>query len=187
MMMPMGEMMQMMGQMMQMMGNSQMGMSGGQMGMGGDQKGMGAGQMGMSEKGTADHIDGRIAYARAELNITKDQEKAWSDFAAALHNAAEGLKTIGADPMPSNASADLPAKLELQEKLLTARLEGVRGIRTALTSLYAVLSEDQRKTANDLLVGPMGVMPMAMTQGGMMPAGMAQGGMMQGGMMPAQQ
>ena len=107
-------MMQMMGQMMQMMGGGQMGMGGGQMGMGGPGMGdsqMGMGNMGMPEKGTADHIEGRIAYARAELNITKDQEKAWNDFAAALHNAAEGLKTIGAHPMPSAASADLPARL----------------------------------------------------------------------------
>jgi hypothetical protein len=42
--------------------------------------------------------------------------------------------------------------------------------------LYAALSEDQRKVANDLLAGPMGFMP----------GGMKQGGMAQGGMMPMQ-
>jgi hypothetical protein len=186
MMMPMGEMMQMMGQMMQMMGGGQMGMGGpGMSGMA--TAGTGMAKMGMPQMGMADHFEGRVAFLRAELNITKPQEKAWNDFVAALHSAAGRIKDSGVPMMPAMANGDLPARLEAQEKLLGARLDGSRDIQAALAPLYAALTEDQRKLADDLLVGPMGFMGP-----GMMPAGMPQGGMMQGGMspgsmMPAQQ
>ena len=161
MMMPkMGEMMQMMGQMMQMMG-------GGQMDMGGRS---------IPQMGMADHFAGRIAFLRAELNISKAQEKAWDAFAGALHGSSERLRDAGAPAMPGMANADLPSQLEVREKILSAQLEGLRGINATLVPLYAALSEDQRKVANDLLAGPMGFMP----------GGMTQGGMAQGSMMPMQ-
>lgn len=143
-------MMNMMGGMMKMMGGE-----GAQMGMGG---------MNMTE-----HTAGRIAFLRAELQITDAQSKAWDAFAGALDKA--GMQMKEADmPMKAEASApQLLAQLDSQEKMLAARLDGVRALKAAFAPLYDAFSAGQRKTADELLANHMGLMPLGMMQGGMMP------------------
>lgn len=160
-----GMMMDMMAGMMKMMGggDAQMNMSG----MGG---------MGMTE-----HTAGRIAFLRAELQITDAQSKAWDAFADAMQKIGSQMKAANMPMMDEASAPQLLARLDSQERMLTARLEGVRAMKAAFAPLYDALSAEQRKTADDLLANHMGLMPLGMMQGGMM-----QGGMMQGGMMPAQ-
>ncbi|MCC7482149.1 MAG: Spy/CpxP family protein refolding chaperone [Hyphomicrobiales bacterium] len=68
--------------MMNMMAGMMKMMSGGQMGMGC----MDMGGMGMTE-----HVEGRIAFLRAELQITDAQAKLWEAFADALRDNAKRL------------------------------------------------------------------------------------------------
>jgi hypothetical protein len=42
--------------------------------------------------------------------------------------------------------------------MLTAHLEALRAFKAAVDPLYAVLSPDQKKTTDQLLMGPMGMM-----------------------------
>jgi hypothetical protein len=158
-------MMDMMAGMMKMMGGD-----GAQMNMGG------MGNMGMTE-----HTTGRIAFLRAELQITDSQSKAWDAFADAMQKIASQMKEADMPMMAEASAPQLLARLDSQERMLTARLEGVREMKAAFAPLYNALSAEQRKTADDLLANHMGLMPLGMMQGGMM-----KGGMMQGGMMPAQ-
>ena len=51
-----------------------------------------------------------------------------------------------------------PDRLGQYEKTLVARLETVRALKAAVDPLYASLSDDQKKLADELLMGPMGVM-----------------------------
>ena len=61
------------------------------------------------------------------------------------------------------AQASTPAdRLDFQEKWLLARLDGTRLMKTAFTKLNETLSDDQKKTANDLLAPHMGMGMMAM-------------------------
>jgi hypothetical protein len=55
-------------------------------------------------------------------------------------------------------SFELPERLERMEKFFSSHLESLRTMRAALQPLYAVLSDDQKKTADTLLRGPMGMM-----------------------------
>ena len=153
-------MMNMMAGMMKMMGGD-----GTQMSMGG------MGNMGMTE-----HTAGRIAFLRAELQITDAQSKAWNGFADAMQKIASQMKEADMPMMAEASAPQLLARLDLQERMLTARLEGVRAMKAAFAPLYDALSAEQRKTADDLLANHMGLMPL----------GMMQGGMMQGGMISAQ-
>jgi hypothetical protein len=41
---------------------------------------------------------------------------------------------------------------------LTARLEAVRKLKAAADPLYAALTADQKKTADDIMLSPMGIM-----------------------------
>ncbi len=126
-------------------------------------------QMNMPGMGMTEHTAGRIAFLRAELQITNAQSKAWDAFADALHKIGSQLKEADM-PMMSEASApQLLAQLDSQERMLTARLEGVRAVKAAFAPLYDVLSAEQRKSVDELLATHMGLMPLGMMQGGMIP------------------
>ena len=58
--------------------------------------------------------------------------------------------------MPSSWSE----RLAFQQKALSSRLDGLKALEIASKPLYAVLTEDQKKLADQLLSGPMGMMGM---------------------------
>jgi hypothetical protein len=119
-----------------------------------------------------DRIEGRIAFLRAELNITEAQASAWNAFADAMRTNAKKLREARASMTPQpdagqQQALTMPERLDQQERSLVARLEGTRALKSAVTNLYGTLSEDQKKTANELL-GPqmgMGMGMMAMMPG----------------------
>jgi hypothetical protein len=156
--MPMANMMQMMG----MMG----------------QRGSEAGCAGMGGMATIDRVEGRIAFLRTELKITEAQSSAWNAFADALRANAKSLGEVRASMMPQAAAGQqgLVDRLALHEKWLTARLEGTRAIKSALTSLVGTLSDEQKKSADELLAPHMGMM--AGMQSGQMGSGPMPPGMM---------
>ncbi|MCP1750942.1 Spy/CpxP family protein refolding chaperone [Bradyrhizobium elkanii] len=140
-----------------------------------------AGCPGMSGMATIDRVEGRIAFLRTELKITDAQTGAWNSFADALRANAKSLAEVRASMMPLQGTAPqgLVDRLTLQEKWLAARLEGTRAIRSALTNLAGTLSDEQKKTADELLAPHMGMMSMmAGMQPGQMGPGQMQPGMM---------
>jgi LTXXQ motif family protein len=86
------------------------------------------------------------APAAAAEQVAKD----YPDFGAVKKTTggAEGAKAV----------KDLPAKLEHHEKMLKERLVNLEAIKEALGPLYASFSDDQKKIADGLKIGPMGVM-----------------------------
>ena len=140
--------------------------------------------MGMgSGMAAIDRIEGRIAFLRAELKITEAQAGTWDAFADALRTNAQKLGQMRASMMPQPGAAQQQARtmadrLDLQERWLVARLEGTRAIKSAFTNLYGALSDDQKKTANELLAPHMAMMGMTsgQTQPGQMQPGQMQPG-----------
>ncbi|WKA28763.1 Spy/CpxP family protein refolding chaperone [Bradyrhizobium roseum] len=124
---------------------------------------MGRGSGGMA---TIDRIEGRIAFLRAELKITDAQADSWNGFADALRANARKLAEIRASMMPKPGDAPpaptLAARLEQQEQWLAARLDGTRAMKSAYIKLNELLSDDQKKTANELLAPHLGIGAMAM-------------------------
>jgi hypothetical protein len=59
---------------------------------------------------------------------------------------------------PADSSKGLPSRLAHFEEALQEHLASLKAIKTALDPLYAAFSEDQKKIADGLMVGPMGVM-----------------------------
>jgi hypothetical protein len=146
------------------------------------------GMMGPSMDGmaTIDRIEGRIAFLRTELKITDTQADAWNAFADALRANAKKLDQLRASMMPESGDAQQQAptmadRLDQQEQWLLARLEGIRTMKAAFTKLNETLSDEQKKTANDLLAPHMGMGMMAMTAMQMQPGQMQPGQM---GMQP---
>ena len=149
---------------------------------------MGPGMGGMV---TIDRIEGRIAFLRTELKITDAQAGPWNTFADVLRANAKKLGEVRASmmPKPGDAQQQVPTmadRLDLQEQWLLARLEGTRAMKSAFTKLNETLSDDQKKTATDLLAPHMGMGMMAMTAAQMQPGQMQPGQMGPGRMQPGQ-
>lgn len=147
--------------MMGMMGQGMMGQGG--MGQGMPMMGMMA-RMGEMRAMMAGRVEGRIAFLKAELKITEAQQKLWDTVAEALRARAKAMPQT---QMPGGmgagqAAATLPQKLAARDKALSARLDALRKYQAALDPLYAALSDDQKKAADELLAGPMGMMGMGM-------------------------
>lgn len=173
--MMMGDMRQMMGmmqQMMQMMGRNagqtgdsatgagpmmggmpMMGMmSGGGMGMGSGGPGPMAGQPGATAMpGMFRHTEGILAFYKAELRITEAQASAWNGFADAVRAGSktmrEGMQRAAAQRGPGT----VPEQLERRVALLTANLDAAKAVSNAARTLYAALSADQRKLADEFM------------------------------------
>lgn len=138
------------------------------------QGGVGMSDMMMPGMDMASHVEGRIAFLRTELKIGDAQERVWNQFAQALRDNANKLDEVRtAAPAAGAGPSPLDAQLEQQERWYTARLDGLRHIKTTFDHLYSALSLDQQKTADQIMGPHLGLMPMAM--GGMSSGGMSMG------------
>jgi len=141
------------------------GSSGGMPMMGGQQTG-GMPMMGMMQMmmgGMAGHVEGRIAFLKTELKITDAQQPLWNAVADAMRASAKDMAAM----MPMMQSmmqpvGTLPEELAGREKAMTAHLEALRKLKSAIDPLYAALSDEQKKAADQLMVDPMGIMGMGM-------------------------
>jgi hypothetical protein len=111
----------------------------------------------------ADHVEGRIAFLKTELKITDAQQPLWNAVGDAMRANAKDMAAM----MPlmqsmMQPSGTLPEKLAGREKAMTAHLEALRKLKAAIDPLYAALSDEQKKSADQLMVGPMGIMGMGM-------------------------
>ena len=119
----------------------------------------------MGMMGMGDYVEGRIAFLKTELKITDAQTGAWNAFADVLRangwRMAEMRKSMMQGGMmgQSSASISAPDRLDRMERMMTAALDAVKATKSALTPLYAVLTDEQKKTADGLLMaGHMGMM-----------------------------
>jgi hypothetical protein len=120
------------------------GMPGGMMRM------MGMGSMQMM----AEHVEGRIAFLKAELKITDAQLPQWNALADAMRHNAHMMGPM----MGMGQDGSLPDKLAAREKQLDGQLDAIRKLKAAVDPLYAALSADQKKTADEIMISPMGMM-----------------------------
>jgi LTXXQ motif family protein len=121
------------------------------------------GMMQMMMGRTADHVDGRIAFLKTELKITDAQQPLWNAVGDAMRASAKDMAAMM--PMMQSMmqpSGTLPEKLAGRENAMTAHLEALRKLKSAIDPLYAALSDEQKKTADQLIVGPMGIRCMGM-------------------------
>ncbi len=124
---------------------------------------MGSGGMGPAMcAAMASHLDGRLAYIKAELKITEAQEPLWKAYADAARDNANGMVGHCTTMMSPKGAAglSLPDRLDLHEQFMAAQLDALRAMNKALKPLYAALSDDQKKIADQMFWGPMGMMGM---------------------------
>ena len=129
-------------------------------------RGMGPSMMGWRGQGAymcaamSGHIEGRLAYLKAELKIAEAQTTLWNAYAAAARENAKAMTAHCTTMMKPRGSTalSLPDRLDQHEQFMAAQLDAMRAMNKALKPLYAALSDAQKKTADQLFWGPMGMM-----------------------------
>ena len=114
----------------------------------------GRGGMGMP----FEHVEGRIAYLKAELKITDAQAAPWNAFADTLRADATAMKAMHDGMMKGGMPATTPDRMAAQHKMMSARIGMLERSEASAKMLYTSLSEDQRKAFDQMMSGPMGMM-----------------------------
>jgi len=99
------------------------------------------------------HIEGRIAFLQAELHITADQMPLWNAVADVLRQNDQAMRSAWGDMRHDGDDEDVTAldRLTKMQKMAELRAQHLDKLLTAVKPLYAALSDDQKKNADELL------------------------------------
>lgn len=97
--------------------------------------------------------DGRIAFLKAELNITDAQKTPWDAYVEALKSNLQSMQGMW-QSMRVVFEGDTPVeRLDAHITTMESRVSALKAVKPALSNLYAALNADQKKKANELLTG----------------------------------
>jgi len=122
------------------------------LGSGGRQRWSGFGNM------PIDRVEGRLAFLKTELRISDAQLPAWNAFAEAVRTNAT-TQHAERQFMHGRVGTDvpLPDRVAAQANAFAAHAEEMAKLKAVLDPLYASLSAEQKKTADEIVFSPMGV------------------------------
>jgi hypothetical protein len=96
---------------------------------------------------------GRIAFLKAELGITDDQKSVWDAYAETIKDNLQNMQGMW-QTMKTIFEAKTPVdRLDARIAAMDSRLAALKEIKPALAKLYAALSADQKKKADEVLTG----------------------------------
>lgn len=97
--------------------------------------------------------DGRIAFLKAELGITDTQKEAWDAYAEALKKNLMGMQGMREAMMATMSTTGATERLEAHLAAMESRVASLKEVKPALAKLYGVLTDEQRKKADQILTG----------------------------------
>jgi periplasmic protein CpxP/Spy len=97
-------------------------------------------------------VEGRIAFLKAELKTTPEQETQWQSVATALRQNANTLDQVISGTRQQRGTVDAVQRLTERGQFDKVRTENDERLLSAFKPLYASLSPDQQQIANQLLV-----------------------------------
>ena len=97
------------------------------------------------------HVDGMLAFVKAELKITADQEPAWQAFSRSMRELAQ--QRAGMRKHARGSGRDLPLNERIDRRLamLEQGTAQLRQMAEAVKSLYADLTPEQQQLADRLV------------------------------------
>jgi hypothetical protein len=103
-------------------------------------------------------MEGRLAYTKADLEITEAQMPAWNEYADAVRARHTKMEGLHADMMKAKESGSALQRMDARIKGLESMLDSLKALKPATVALYAVLTDEQKKKADQLLGGRCGMM-----------------------------
>ncbi len=120
-------------------------------GMMGQGRMMGHGTPSGAEEQMAAIADRRLAHLTTELKITDGQVDVWKAYTEAVKarvTVMQGLRTTMMDAMDKGGAVD---RMDIRIKSMEAMVESMKAVRPATEKLYAALTAEQRKAADQLI------------------------------------
>jgi LTXXQ motif family protein len=103
-------------------------------------------------------MEGRLAYIKADLAITDAQMAAWDAYAGAVRARHSTMESMHADMLKAKESGSALQGLDARIKAMESKIESLKAIKPVTEALFAVLTEEQKKKADQLLGGRCGMM-----------------------------
>ncbi len=101
----------------------------------------------------SERVEARIAYAKVALKITDAQSKQWNAFADFLRKQAKERDAMfeAMRGAKHDTKMTIIDRLQEHQKRLTKQAAAAGEMLTAVQPLYAVLTDDQKQTAEELM------------------------------------
>jgi Spy/CpxP family protein refolding chaperone len=96
-------------------------------------------------------IDGRIAFLKAQLKITPQQEGQWQKVEAAMRDNAKALDQTISTARQDRGDRNALERLEMRGQFAKVRAENSDRMLAAFKPLYGSLSPEQQKMADQLI------------------------------------
>ena len=97
-------------------------------------------------------IDGRLAYLKANLNITDAQTEAWNGYADVVRGRVGTMQGMGRSMVTAMQQGSAIERMEARITGMEAMVDAMKAVKPATETLYAVLTAEQKKIA-DALIG----------------------------------
>ena len=97
-----------------------------------------------------DRVEARIANLHQQLHITAAQETQWAPVAQAMRDNAQAVRDLVKDRKAKAASMNAVDDLRSYEAIADAHADGLKKLIPAFETLYASMSDDQKKVADTL-------------------------------------
>ncbi len=97
-----------------------------------------------------------LASLKSEIGITDAQSPAWQAYASVLKKMSDGMQSRRQAMMQVMQSGSPVERLDMRIAAMESGEGMLKELKPALTALYAALSDDQKKKADQLLGGGMG-------------------------------
>lgn len=95
--------------------------------------------------------DSRLAHLKTELKITDGQADVWKAYVDAIKarvTVMQGLRTTMMDAMDKGGAVD---RMDIRIKSMEAMVESMKAVKPATEKLYAALTAEQKKAADQLI------------------------------------
>lgn len=111
---------------------------------------MGQGMMGR-QPGMGAMVDGRLAYLKSELKITDAQTDAWNEYAEAVKGRVGAMQDMRESMMETMRQGSATERMDARIKGMEAMVEALKAVKPATEKLYAALTDEQKKIADQLI------------------------------------
>ena len=98
-------------------------------------------------------MEARLAYIKADLEITEEQTTAWDAYADAVRARHATMEKMHADMKKAKESGNALERIDARIAVTEAKLESLKALKAPTEGLYTVLTDAQKDKADKLLGG----------------------------------
>lgn len=95
-------------------------------------------------------VEQRITSLKAALKITPAQESKWEGVAKAMRENASAMEKLVQEKRAKMANATAVEDLKTYQEFSQARLDGLKNLVSAFTTLYDSMTPEQKKNADNV-------------------------------------